>query len=122
MIDRQFIRYLVVGVFNTGLTYLVYCLLLWSGLRFQWANFGAVIVGILIGFTTQSRFVFANGDWRKLLPFALVWGVMYAINIALIWALKQAGLNDYIAGLAAMPFVVVIAFLVQKFIVFRVRN
>jgi putative flippase GtrA len=117
--NHQFARYLVVGLSNTTLSYLVYALLLWLGLAFQWANLGALAAGILVGFSGHSRFVFDNQDWRKLGPYTLLWTGMYLSNILLIGLFKQAGLNDYIAGFIAMPPIILLSFLVKKFIIFR---
>lgn len=119
MISPQFARYLMVGVANTALSYLVYSLLLWLGLAFQWANLGALIVGILFGFSTQSRFVFSNDDWSKLPPYTLLWASMYLSNIFLIGLLKKAELNDYVAGLIAMPPIVLLSFVAQRNYIFR---
>ncbi|MFT3906015.1 MAG: GtrA family protein [Steroidobacteraceae bacterium] len=122
MIDRQFARYVVVGAFNTGASYLVYAFFIWLGLAFQWANLCALAVGTLISFATQSRFVFANRNWRRIAPYTLVWGLMYCLNIGLIWIFKQSGLNDYVAGLAALPVVVGTSYLLQKSFVFVPRT
>lgn len=119
MICRQFGLYLVVGGFNTMSSYVMYAALLWLGLAFQWANFLAMTASIGVSYLTQSRFVFSNSDARKVGSYALLWLGMYLCNIALIWMFKQAGMDDYMAGLVAMIPIVLLSFILQKFIIFR---
>ena len=80
----QFARFVVVGVVNTSFSYALYALLLWCGLPFAIANLLSLLVGIVFSFVTQGTFVFANRDGRRLLRFALVWTLLYGVNIALI--------------------------------------
>jgi len=115
----QFMRYLAVGAANTGFAILVYWAMLWAGLAVSLASLASVVVGILISFTTQSRFVFDNRDPWKLLPYFIVWSILYAFNLGLIWLLMRCGLDAYAAGFLSTPATVLLSYFLQKAFVFR---
>lgn len=119
LLRPQFMRFLAVGAANTGLNILVYWAMLWAGLVVPLASLASVVVGILINFTTQSRFVFDNRDPWKLLPYFIVWSILYAFNLGLIWLLMRCGLDAYAAGFLSTPATVLLSYLLQKAFVFR---
>ena len=84
VLSLQFVRYLLVGGLNTGFSYAVYAVLLFLGLNYVLANFGALLLGILFSFRTQGRLVFGNRDGRLIFRFAAVWGLIFLVNILLI--------------------------------------
>jgi hypothetical protein len=52
----------------------------------------------------------------------IAWGVIYLFNIGLIRLGIGLGLDAYLAGAAALPFVVAASYLVQNHIVFRIKR
>jgi len=119
LLRPQFMRFLAVGAANTGFSILVYWAMLWAGLAVPLASLAALVVGILISFTTQSRFVFDNRDPWKLLPYFIVWSILYAFNLGLIWLLMRCGLDAYAAGFLSTPATVLLSYFLQKAFVFR---
>jgi len=119
LLRPQFMRYLAVGAANTGFSILVYWAMLWAGLAVPLASLASLGVGILISFTTQSRFVFDNRDPWKLLPYFIVWSILYAFNLGLIWLLMRCGLDAYAAGFLSTPATVLLSYFLQKAFVFR---
>jgi putative flippase GtrA len=119
LLRPQFMRFLAVGAANTGFSILVYWAMLWAGLAVPLASLASLVVGILISFTTQSRFVFDNRDPWKLLPYFIVWSTLYAFNLGLIWLLMRCGLDAYAAGFLSTPATVVLSYFLQKTFVFR---
>jgi len=119
LLRPQFMRYLAVGAANTGFSILVYWAMLWAGLAVPLASLASLVVGILISFTTQSRFVFDNRDPWKLLPYFIVWSILYAFNLGLIWLLMRCGLDAYAAGFLSTPATVLLSYFLQKAFVFR---
>ena len=119
LLRPQFMRFLAVGAANTGFNILVYWAMLWAGLAVPLASLASLVVGILISFTTQSRFVFDNRDPWKLLPYFIVWSILYAFNLGLIWLLMRCGLDPYAAGLLSTPATVLLSYFLQKTFVFR---
>ena len=119
LLRPQFMRYLAVGAANTGFSILVYWAMLWAGLAVPLASLASLVVGILISFTTQSRFVFDNRDPCKLLPYFIVWSILYAFYLGLTWLLMRCGLDAYAAGFLSTPATVLLSYFLQKAFVFR---
>lgn len=118
LLNSQFLRFILVGGFNTILAYAVYALALALGLLYPAANFIALVTGILISFTMQGKYVFNRLDYRSLWRFLLCWLLIYCVNIAIIGELIEYRLDPYAAGAMALPVIVLISFMVQKHFVF----
>lgn len=116
---QQVARFVLVGVLNTAFSFSIYGLLVWLGLHYSIANLVATVAGIVFSFRTQGALVFGNRDWRLFRRFVPVWAVIYGVNVGLIALFISAGLNAYSAGAAALPPTVVMSFLLQKHLVFR---
>jgi putative flippase GtrA len=110
---------LIVGGFNTALSYAVYALLVSAGLRFWAANLIALLFGISVGFITQSRIVFGNKDPRLIVRFAAIWLCIYLVQTGSIALLVRASIDPRIAGLILLPGTTLVSFITQKLIVFR---
>ncbi|WP_018974414.1 GtrA family protein [Rudaea cellulosilytica] len=119
LLRPQFVRFVLVGGANTSFNILVYWAFLWIGLAVPLASLASLVVGILINFTTQSRFVFDNRNPWKLLPYFVVWAILYVFNLGLIWLLMGCGLDAYLAGMLSTPTTVLLSYFLQKFFVFR---
>lgn len=117
-LNYQLVRFALVGGLNTLFSYAVYAVLLYLGLPFAVANFGAMALGILFSFRTQGALVFRNRDRKLLLRFACCWVLIYLFNIGLIAVLVRAGLNAYTAGALALLPVTLLSYVVQKLLVF----
>lgn len=115
---QQLLRYLSVGAANTLFAYALYAFGLVIGLPYELASLGALVVGIIVSFATQGRLVFATHLRGRFLLFTASWAVLYLINITLIRTLHWAGLDFYLAGLAAAIPVTVLSFMLQRGIVF----
>jgi len=118
----QFLRFILVGIFNTMLAYAVYALALAVGFPYPLANFIALICGIIIGFMTQGKIVFFNSDHSRFWRFLLCWTLIYCVNIAIISKLINLGFTPYAAGAIALPVIAVLSFTVQKLFVFPKDN
>lgn len=119
LLRLQFARFLLVGLVNTGFSYAVYAVLLYLGVVYYAANFGAMALGVGFSFLTQGRLVFSNRDPRLIFRFAAGWIVIYGINIGIIALLLRClDLNAYVAGALALVPITLISYFVQKFLVF----
>jgi len=122
MLRHQFARYVAVGLLNTGFSYLVYALALWSGLVFFAANLIALLSGIIFSFAMQGRFVFDNLS-RSLFPrYVVLWLAIYLVNITIIKLTMTFGFNAYTAGAIALGPIVALSYVLQKRLVFGTRN
>lgn len=115
--QHTLLRFLVVGVLNTGFSYSIYAFFVFVGLDYKLANLLSLLLGIAFSFKTQSM-VFGNRDPRLILRFASAWFVIYLINIAVIGALIRLGMNAYWAGVLALLPVALMSYAVQRWWVF----
>lgn len=119
MPSREIVRFLVVGILNTAFSYSIYALSIWIGLAYYSASFVGLIIGIAFSFKTQGAIVFRNSDNSLIFLFTLNWLLIYACMVGVIALFMRFGLNDYWAGLLALPPVAVFSYFSQKFLVFR---
>jgi putative flippase GtrA len=122
LLNRRFIRFLLIGGINTAFSYTVYATFLLVGLGYALANLLALIAGILFSFKTQGTFVFNNAARGSFLRFVICWLLIYLCNIAFIRQMLILGLDAYSAGALAIPPIVVISYLVQKHFVFNKKG
>lgn len=117
---KRLMRFLFVGVLNTGFSYSLYALFLWMGINFVLANLFATAVGVIFSFRTQGAIVFGNRDWHLIWRFVPVWVFIYTINVTLIALILQVFPNAYLAGALALPPTIVLSFVLQRRFVFAV--
>ena len=117
--NRQIVRFLAVGVLNTGFSYGVYALFVWIGLSYVFANLLSLLAGILFSFRTQGRLVFGNADARLFGKYVFVWLLIFLVNIGCIRAAMSFGANAYVAGALALLPTVALSYVLQKFVVFK---
>lgn len=115
----RFFRFLLVGLVNTAFSYLVYASMLFIGFNYAISNFIALMTGIFFSFRAQGHFVFRNSNNRLLGKFIIGWAGIYIVNVLLIRLGLGLGLNAYASGALSIPPVAVLAYLTQRFLVFR---
>ena len=111
----QFVRFIVSGAINTGITYGLYLLLL-PLLGYLPAYSAAYVAGILLSYWLNSVFVFGQPmSWRGLVRFPLVYVVQYVLTGVLLWLSVDAlGVDKRIALLAAIAVTVPVTFLAAR--------
>ena len=119
LLDRQGVRFLAVGMLNTGFSYSVYAFFVWLGLSYVLANLLSLLAGIMFSFRTQGKLVFGNGDVRLFGKYVVVWLLIFLVNISCIRAALSLGANAYLAGALALLPTVALSYVLQKFVVFR---
>jgi putative flippase GtrA len=121
----QFVKFGIVGVSNTVLTFVVYTLLLKVfGVWYLLASAIGFAVGATNGFLLNRRWTFAEhvGDSRTPLRWATVQGGGLAINEVLLYALVHgASLDKLIAQALATVVVTVTTFFVNRAWTFRMH-
>jgi putative flippase GtrA len=87
-----FVRYVVVGVVNTAVTYALYLALL-QVMDYGWAYTIAFVAGIGIAYALQSRFVFgAAPSLKTFFAFPLVYVVQYVVGGIALRVLVESGI------------------------------
>ena len=129
MINRWFnisdkIRFLLVGGFNAGVSYLIYssfCIILGEA-AYQTALAIAWIISSVVSFTTQKFLVFrGNGNWMKeYAKCCTTWVFSYMINAGLLEAfVKVLHINVYVAQILATLSAAVFTYVVFKKFAFK---
>lgn len=116
----KFIRFSIVGVFNTSLYYVLYLILL---LKFSY-NFSATLawtICVIISYNLNRKFTFNSDNPHKseIIRFFIISLLQYQVNIICLNFMVYMGLSEKIAGLFAIPFTVVIGFLGHRFFTFK---
>jgi putative flippase GtrA len=118
LLNFQFIRYLFVGVFNTGFSYAIYATFLFIGLEYRLANLLALLLGIGFSFITQGKVVFKNATRLTFFKFVVAWLLIYLFNISLIAVLMKGAMSAYLAGALTLLPVTLISYFILKLWVF----
>jgi putative flippase GtrA len=119
----QFVKFGIVGISNTLLTFAIYTLLLKVfGVWYIAASAIGFIVGATNGFLLNRRWTFAGhvGDAFTPLRWAIVQGAGLGLNLGLLYLLvSDAGLDKLIAQALATIVVTITTFLVNRAWTFR---
>ena len=115
----QLLRFLFIGGFNTGFSYMVFCLILYMAggknhqlcLALQW------ILTSIVSFMTQKYLVFRSkgnvvGEYLKCCG---TWGIGYLINAFLLELFVNIIGNAYIAQIFALGITAVSNFVLLKY-------
>lgn len=117
--DRQFIRFLVAGCINTLFGYGVFSLLVLAGLGPDISLLVATVAGVLFNYFTTGKIVFAARGWGRLPWFAAVYSLTFLTNLLSLRGLIAAGMPSLLAQAVLLPVIVVLSFVLNKFLVFR---
>ncbi len=112
-----FARFLVTGLLNTALTYVLYLLFL-QFMAYQLAYTVVFVLGILISYVLNAGFVFRTRMTLKTLArFPLVYGAQYALGMGLVLLLVEwGGAPSWLAPLCAIAITVPLTFVFSRYI------
>ncbi len=116
------VRYIVVGIVNTGFAYAVYAAALGLGCSYPVASLIALIAGTCLSFKTQGRLVFRNVRNSLFGRFVASLALVYLCNVGVIAAFVRLNLGPLTAGALALPFNIAVGFVLQRFFVFGGRR
>ena len=119
MFSPRFGRFLLIGLLNTGFSYGLFVLLIRFNVGYPVAIGLTTIVGIIFNFQTTGRIVFGNADWSKIKRFALVYVVIYCLNILGMALLLSFEFNVYMANALLILPLSLITYALQQKMVFQ---
>ena len=123
---KQFLRFNVVGVLNTALTYGIYSGLVYLGLHHLAAVAVEYAFGIVFSYLLNKRFTFAvrgRAAPRTFARMLIAYVPMLLLNAALLWLLvDRLHWNKYAGQAVVLSFVAVLSFTAQRMFVFRGRK
>jgi putative flippase GtrA len=111
------------GLLNTGLSYLLYLGLL-EVFAFDIAYTGAFVLGILISYALNAKFVFrSNVDMYSLIRFSFFYLVQYFIGLSLLVLLVDYfGVLAHIAPFFAMVVTVPLTYVLSRSVFTKKKN
>lgn len=110
------------GALNTIVTYVVYLLLLPS-LDYAKAYAMAYVVGIVISYALNVRFVFrVNPSWRTLLLFPLVYLAQYLVGLSVLYiSVERLAIPRELALLVTIALSIPLTFVLTRTLLLRLR-
>jgi putative flippase GtrA len=118
-LDTEFVRFLLVGAFNTGAAYGLYLGLLWVGASYLVAYALAIVIMLVVGFVLTGRFVFRQLNPLRFGLYVLAWCALLGVNLALLEVVVRIGVAKTVAPIVLLPFNALASYAVQKMVVFR---
>ncbi|MEN6637542.1 MAG: GtrA family protein [Clostridiaceae bacterium] len=123
-LSKEIIRYGISGVLITLANLGVYTGLLSLGMRFEIANLIALVLSRVAGFALNKYFVFRSTRksrfWQEFLGFMVARGFSGLVDyFGLILLINQFHLHEVLAKGFVMVFVIVLNYVLGKFLVFR---
>lgn len=115
------VKYMIVGLLNTGVTGVVIFSLMYVKLNLYTANAIGYIVGIIFSFILNSLFTFqSRPNLARLLKFLITCGIAYVINLIPIKIILFS-FPDYkfFAQIMGMIFYTITGFLLNRFWVMK---
>ncbi|MCZ0960645.1 GtrA family protein [Paracoccus benzoatiresistens] len=108
---NRFLRFVAVGVVNTGVGYAIYAAGLLAGLPPQAALVVQFVLGALWNYGMHARLVFAHRGLRRLPAYVGAYLLLWAVNGLALQGLLEAGVGPLAAQLLLLAPMVVLSFL-----------
>ena len=115
------LRYLLVGGYNTVVSYALYALFQWLWGMPQVALFLSFMVSSVNSYWTQKIYVFGTkGNCKKeYIRCLFSWGISYVLNVVLLALFLKMHLTPYSAQVLALALVTINSYLMLKYIAFQ---
>lgn len=126
----QFIKFGLVGVSNTVISYGTYALLTLLGIPYVFSNIIAFIISVLNSFFWNNRYVFKKTEGEKrnslltLVKTFLAYGSTGLIlsNILLIIFVEKLNISKFFAPLIILIITIPLNFIINKFWAFKTKK
>jgi len=119
----QFIKFCIVGLSNTALSYIIYAVLVYVGLYYIVASVTAFLLSVLNSFFWNNKYVFKPGGdqqkrgiWNTLIKTYISYSFTGLIlsNILLYFFVDILHISEYIAPLLGLVITIPLNFIMNK--------
>ena len=117
--QEQLVKFILIGGLNTLFGYSCFALFVFLGVSYPLALLLSTSFGVLFNFKTTGKFVFSCANNDYFFKFVAVYGCIYFLNMALIQCMALFTNNLYLAGFVAMIPAAIVAFFLNKYVVFQ---
>lgn len=119
----QFMKFGLVGVSNTLISYATYTILVLLGLHFLLANLIGFVVSVLNSYYWNNKYVFRKEDrahWKALMKTFMAYGTTLLLSTLLLQLLVEGlGVPELLAPLPVLLITIPLNYLMNKFWAFR---
>lgn len=124
---RELVSYVFWGVMTTAVNYAAYLLLTrGAGVYYLTASVIAWVVSVLFAYVVNKLFVFRSRDWAWRVALRELWQMVAsrlfsgALELGILWLFVDTlHLNDAVVKLAANVVVVVVNYVLSKWVIFK---
>ena len=122
-LTARMMRFGVTGVWNTAFSTAVYMLCIYLGAPYPLAVLISILAAMFNNYVTFRFFVFGDRPKAPVLRYLFGFALNYVFAVAVIGFFADIiGVNEYIAGFAALPFVAAFSFALNNWFVFRAKG
>ncbi len=113
----QLTKFSMVGLFNTGLNYLLYSTQVFIGIHYIVANAIAWGIGVFVSYLLNSKLVFsAKLSRESVIKTYVVYGISFSVTtVGLYILIDLLSVSEYLAPLIMLVFTIPFNFLAMKF-------
>jgi len=81
----------------------------------------ATVLAVCFNFISTGKLVFkqSGGGTATAVRFALVYAVLYGVNVGLLFVILKTGITEYLAGLLLIPVSAMLAYILHAQFTFR---
>lgn len=119
LLNKRFIRFIIVSGINTIFGYSLFVLFIFIGFHYSIAIFLGTILGVLFNFQTIGRFVFLSKNNMLIFRFIGVYCITYLLSTICVGILVHLKISAYIAGAIFILPIGITSFLLNKRFVFK---
>ncbi len=121
--NRQFLRFIIVGIFNTIIGLSAIYSLIYFGVNNYIANIFGYMLGLTVGYILNKYYVFGvhysnKNKYGQFVKYLVIFIIAYTVNIVILFiALKY--MTGYLAQFISMGAYTIINFILNKYITFK---
>lgn len=117
----DFIKFCLVGVSNTAVSFLIYWICIGFGINYLFSSAIGYIISIFNGYLLSSRFVFKKSiKIKSVFRFFLIYSLSLLLNLFILYVLVDMyKLNKYIAQVIAIGINTIFNFVLNKLWAFK---
>ncbi len=122
LLNRQEIRFLLVGGLNTIVGYGLYVILVFFNINYLIANTISTIIGVLHSYLWNRFFTFKSKEkaFKEILKFISVYIISYLLGMGTLFVFKEVlNLSPYIAGFINLFITTLISWFGHKYFSFK---
>lgn len=108
--SKRFVRFVLVGLLNTAVGYLLFAVFVLVGIPPQPALAGAFVLGVIWNYWAHARLVFGRGGLSHLPAYGLAYLGIWGLNATALAAAQNMGITALLAQAILAPVAAVLSF------------